>query len=93
LQYLVLKKGDNFMKLFVGGLSWNTKDDLLEKAFAQFGKVLSANVVLDKETRRSRGFGFVEMENKEEATEAMNKLNNSELDGRAIFVSEAKARE
>jgi cold-inducible RNA-binding protein len=81
------------MKLFVGGLSWNTKNDLLEKAFAQFGKVLSANVVLDKETRRSRGFGFVEMENKEEATEAMNKLNNTELDGRTIFVSEAKARE
>jgi RNA recognition motif-containing protein len=81
------------MKLFVGGLSWNTKDDLLEKTFAQFGKVLSANVVLDKETRRSRGFGFVEMENKEEATEAMNKLNNAEVDGRTIFVSEAKARE
>lgn len=81
------------MKLFVGGLSWGTKGETLEKAFAAFGKVLSANIVLDKETRRSRGFGFVEMENKEEAMEAMNKLNNTELDGRTIFVSEAKARE
>lgn len=81
------------MKLFVGGLSWGTKGDTLEKAFSAYGKVLSANIVLDKETRRSRGFGFVEMENNEEAMEAMNKLNNTELDGRTIFVSEAKARE
>ncbi len=81
------------MKLFVGGLSWNTRNDLLESAFAKFGKVISANVVFDKETKRSRGFGFVEMENDAEAKEAMEKLNNTELDGRNIIVSEAKSRE
>lgn len=81
------------MKLFVGGLSWNTRNDLLESTFAKFGKVLSANVVFDKETKRSRGFGFVEMENEAEAKEAMEKLNESELDGRNIKVSIANSRD
>jgi len=81
------------MKLFVGGLSWNTRNDLLESTFAKFGKVLSANVVFDKETKRSRGFGFVEMENEAEAKEAMEKLNDSELDGRNIKVSIANSRD
>lgn len=81
------------MKLFVGNLSWNTRNESLEAAFSKFGKVLSANVVFDKETKRSKGFGFVEFENAEEAREAIEKLNNSELDGRNINVSEAKPRE
>ena len=76
------------MKLFVGGLAWATTNDSLANAFAQYGKVLSANVVLDKMTRRSRGFGF-----DNEALEAIKNLNESELDGRKIVVSEAKARE
>jgi RNA recognition motif-containing protein len=80
------------MKLFVGGLSWGTRNDTLEAAFAQYGEVISANVVLDKETRRSKGFGFVEMKNDEEAREAMAKLNDTELDGRRINVSEARPK-
>lgn len=81
------------MKLFVGGLAWATTNDSLANAFAQYGKVVSANVVLDKMTRRSRGFGFVEMENDNEALEAIKNLNETELDGRKIVVSEAKTRE
>jgi RNA recognition motif-containing protein len=80
------------MKLFVGGLSWGTRNDTLAAAFAQFGEVISANIVLDKETRRSKGFGFVEMTNDEEAREAIAKLNDTELDGRRINVSEAKPK-
>jgi RNA recognition motif-containing protein len=80
------------MKLFVGGLSWGTRNDTLEAAFSQFGEVISANVVLDKETRRSKGFGFVEMKNDNEAQEAIAKLNDSELDGRRINVSEARPK-
>jgi len=80
------------MKLFVGGLSWGTRNDTLATAFAQYGEVISANVVLDKETRRSKGFGFVEMKNDEEAREAIAKLNDTELDGRRINVSEARPK-
>jgi len=78
--------------LFVGSLPWSASDEDLQKAFAAHGKVLSAKVVTDKETRRSRGFGFVEYENETEATAAIQALNGSELKGRNIIVSEAKPK-
>ncbi len=80
-------------KLFVGSLAWGTTDDTLQAHFAQAGTVASAKVVTDRETGRSRGFGFVEFENDAEADAAVEKLNNSDLDGRTITVNEARPRE
>lgn len=80
-------------KLFVGSLAWATNDDGLGAHFASAGTVASAKVVTDRETGRSRGFGFVEFENDAEADAAVEKLNNSELDGRTITVNEARPRE
>ena len=77
-------------KLFVGSLPWSASDEDLQNAFAVHGNVLSAKVVTDKETRRSRGFGFVEFETEAEATAAIQALNGSELKGRNIIVSEEK---
>lgn len=79
-------------KLFVGSLPWSISDEELQAAFAPHGNVLSAKVVTDKETRRSRGFGFVEFENESEASAAIQALNGSELKGRNIIVSEAKPK-
>ena len=79
-------------KLFVGSLPWSANDEDLQNAFAAHGNVLSAKVVTDKETRRSRGFGFVEFETEAEATAAIQALNGSELKGRNIIVSEAKPK-
>jgi cold-inducible RNA-binding protein len=79
-------------KLFVGSLPWSISDEELQAAFAQHGNVLSAKVVTDKETRRSRGFGFVEFENESEANAAIQALNGSDLKGRNIIVSEAKPK-
>jgi RNA recognition motif-containing protein len=79
-------------KLFVGSLPWSASDEDLQTAFAAHGNVLSAKVVTDKETRRSRGFGFVEFETEAEATAAIQALNGSELKGRNIIVSEAKPK-
>ena len=78
------------MKLFVGSLAWTTTDDTLQAHFATLGTVVSAKVILDKFSGRSKGFGFVEMSTDEEAKEAIEKLNGSELDGRPIVVNEAK---
>jgi len=80
-------------KLFVGNLSWNSKDDSLNALFATIGAVNSAQVVNDRYTGRSRGFGFVEMANDEDAERAIAELNGKDLDGRQITVSEARARE
>lgn len=80
-------------KLFVGSLAWATTDDSLQAHFAQAGTVASAKVVTDRDSGRSRGFGFVEFENDAEADTAIEKLNNSELDGRQITVNEARPRE
>lgn len=80
-------------RLFVGSLSWNTNDDQLKDFFASAGTVTSANVIVDRETNRSKGFGFVEMGSEEEAQKAISSLNGKELDGRTIVVSEAKPRE
>lgn len=77
-------------KLFVGGLPYATTSDELREAFAKAGQVADANVVMDKMTGRSRGFGFVEMANDEDAKKAIDTLNGSELGGRKIFVSEAR---
>ncbi len=80
-------------KLFVGSLSWNVTDDQLKDFFATVGQVVSANVIVDRDTNRSKGFGFVEMSSDDEAKAAVDQLNNKELDGRAIVVSEARPRE
>lgn len=79
-------------KLFVGSLPWAANDEDLQKAFSAHGKVVSAKVVTDKETRRSRGFGFVEFETEAEAAAAVQALNGTELKGRNIIVSEAKPK-
>lgn len=79
-------------KLFVGGLSWNTNDDGLNRAFASFGEITEAKVINDRETGRSRGFGFVTFVDEASATEAMQALDGSELDGRTIRVNEANER-
>ena len=79
-------------KLFVGGLSWNTTDDSLRRAFEAFGDVDEAKVVTDRETGRSRGFGFVTMQDGDAATTAIGKMDGANLDGRAIRVNEAEDR-
>ena len=79
-------------KLFVGSLPWSVDDKTLQDAFEEHGTVVSAKVVKDRDTGRSRGFGFVEMENSADAKNAINALNNSELKGRNIIVNEAKPR-
>jgi RNA recognition motif-containing protein len=80
-------------KLFVGSLSWNVTDDQLKEFFASVGTVVSATVVMDRDTNRSKGFGFVEMSSDEEAKAAIEQLNNKELDGRNVIVTEARPRE
>lgn len=80
-------------KLFVGKLSYSITDSQLEEHFAQFGKVASAKVIMDRYTGQGKGFGFVEMATQEEAKLAMDKLNNSLLGGRNIIVSEARPQE
>jgi RNA recognition motif-containing protein len=79
-------------KLFVGSLSWNTDDRGLQEAFAPFGQVTEAVVITDRETGRSRGFGFVTFEDDEGADKAVAALNNTELDGRTIRVDVAQDR-
>ena len=79
-------------KLFVGGLSWNTSDDGLRESFSAFGNVTDAKVITDRETGRSRGFGFVTFAADEDAKKAAAALDGSNLDGRTIRVSEAQAQ-
>ena len=80
-------------KVFVGGLPFATTDDELRELFAAHGAVASANVVRDRETGRSKGFGFVEFENEDEGKAAEKALNGSELGGRTISVAEARPKE
>jgi len=80
-------------KLYVGGLSYSTTQGSLSDAFSQAGVVLSAIVITDKMTGRSKGFGFVEMSTEEEAQTAINMFNGKELDGRTITVNEARPQE
>ena len=81
------------MKLYVGNLSFQISSDDLNQLFAQAGTVESAAVVEDRETGRSRGFGFVEMSSKEEAQKAIEQFNGKEINGRNLNVNEAKPRE
>jgi hypothetical protein len=80
-------------KLYVGNLSYNVRDEDLQQAFAQYGSVSSAKVMMDRDTGRSKGFGFVEMGSDPEAQAAINGMNGQSLDGRAIVVNEARPRE
>jgi len=79
-------------KLFVGGLSWNTTNTELQQAFEACGTVAEAKVVTDRETGRSRGFGFVTFEDEQGATRAIEELDGSTLDGRTIRVDKANDR-
>lgn len=87
LECLVMSK-----KLFVGGLSWNTDDALLRQSFERFGNVLDARVILDRETGRSRGFGFVTFGDDDAAMSAISAMDGTTLDGRNIRVNEAQER-
>ena len=80
-------------KLYVGNLAYSVRDDSLLQAFSQFGTVTSAKVMMDRETGRSKGFGFVEMGSDPEAQAAINGMNGQPLEGRAIVVNEARPRE
>lgn len=80
-------------KLYVGNLAYSVRDDSLLQAFSQFGNVTSAKVMMDRETGRSKGFGFVEMGNDAEAQAAINGMNGQAIDGRAVVVNEARPRE
>jgi len=77
-------------KLFIGGLAWHTTDDTLYEGFQQFGKVEEAVVVKDRDTNRSRGFGFVRFATRAEADDALQRMNNTEFDGRIIRVDHAQ---
>jgi len=79
-------------KLYVGSLSYNVSSAELKTQFGAFGTVASADVIMDKETGRSKGFGFVEMSTDEEAQAAITGMNGKEIDGRAIVVNEARPR-
>jgi RNA recognition motif-containing protein len=81
------------MKLYVGNLSFETSSETLQQLFAEAGTVESSAVVEDRETGRSRGFGFVEMSSKEEGAAAIAQFNGREVNGRALNVNEAKPRE
>lgn len=80
-------------KLYVGNLAYSVRDDSLQQAFGEFGNVTSAKVMMDRETGRSKGFGFVEMGSDAEAQAAINGMNGQPLEGRAIVVNEARPRE
>lgn len=80
------------MNIFVAKLNYRTTSEELQARFEEFGEVSSAKVIFDKETQRSKGFGFVEMPDDEEANNAIANLNESEFDGRTIVVKEARPR-
>ncbi|NCN99979.1 RNA-binding protein [Candidatus Falkowbacteria bacterium] len=80
-------------KLFIGGLNFKTTEEALSEAFAKAGKVASAVIIMDRMTNRSKGFGFVEMENDDEAEAAIAMYNDQELDGRKVIVNVARPLE
>ncbi|HET8864571.1 MAG TPA: RNA-binding protein [Gracilimonas sp.] len=81
------------MNIYVGNLSYDVSDDQLREVFEAYGEVSSAKVISDKYSGRSKGFGFVEMDNDAEAQAAIDQLDGAEIDGRAVKVNEAKPRE
>jgi RNA recognition motif-containing protein len=80
-------------KLFVGKLSFNTTNEGLQALFEKYGKVVKTQIITDYESNKSKGFGFVEMENQDEAQKAIEELNEKDFEGRTIVVSVAKPRE
>lgn len=80
-------------KLYVGGLPYSTQEDALKELFAQAGSVVSAVIIMDKMSGRSKGFGFVEMSNDEEAQKAISMFNDQEFEGRKLTVNEARPME
>jgi RNA recognition motif-containing protein len=80
------------MNIYVSSLSFSTKSEKLQELFEQFGEVSSANIITDRETGRSRGFGFVEMPDDAQAKAAIDALNNTEFEGRTIIVNEARPK-
>ncbi|KAK4405268.1 Glycine-rich RNA-binding protein GRP1A [Sesamum angolense] len=79
-------------RCFVGGLAWATTDQSLEQAFSQFGEVIESKIINDRETGRSRGFGFVTFKDEQSMRDAIEGMNGQELDGRNITVNEAQSR-
>lgn len=77
-------------KLYVGNLSYNVTEDSLKQAFSAFGSVNSCKIIIDRDTNRSKGFGFVEMSSSDEARTVINEMNGVDFDGRAMNVNEAK---
>lgn len=81
------------MNIYVGNLSWNTREEDLQEAFEAFGEVSSVSIITDRETNKSRGFGFVEMPSDSEARAAIAALNGTDMGGRNLTVNEARPRE
>lgn len=81
------------MNIFVANLNFKVRSQKLQEVFEQYGEVSSARIIIDRKTRRSKGFGFVEMPNELEATKAIQELNDTELMGRKIIVQQSKQRE
>ena len=81
------------MNMYVGNLSYSVTEDELRSMFTEYGDVVSAKLIMDRETGRSKGFGFVEMSNNSEAQKAMEDLNGNTVDGRALTVNQARPRE
>lgn len=81
------------MNLYVGNLNFDTDENALRQLFSDYGTVTSARIITDRDTGRSRGFGFVELEDASAALKAVNELNGKELDGRTLTVNEARPRE
>jgi RNA recognition motif-containing protein len=79
-------------KLFIGGLSWDTTDEGLRQAFASYGEITEAKVITDRDTGRSRGFGFVTFAQNEDAKSAISKMDGTSLDGKTIKVNEAQEK-
>lgn len=80
------------MNIYVSNLSWGTSSESLQNLFAQFGEVSSANVITDRETGRSRGFGFVEMSDDGEGQKAIDRINGSEFEGKVLTVNMARPK-
>jgi len=80
------------MNIYVGNLDYGTTNQSLQDLFAEFGNVVSANIIMDRDSGRSKGFGFVEMSEKNEGIKAISKLNGQEINGREIKVNEAKQK-
>lgn len=81
------------MNIFIANLNFRIRGQRLKEVFSEFGEVTFARVILDRKTRKSKGFGFVEMPNDEEATKAITALNGTEIDGRAVVVQQAKQKD